>query len=248
MNLKLLSLVVVISFILLGFYFLERENSIEKKIDDIRVSAELGKVEAEYSLGGLYYKGLGVEKNINKSIYWFKKAAKQGYPNAAYNLGVVYNNPLLDIYDRNEAEKWFLVAANYNHSLAMYNLGFFYSDSRNKKKFSLEKSNRFYEKSLQEGYVRSAIGLGKNYQRDSEIQDLTKSDKYYSIAVNDRNEEALYLLGKLHVENKLFFNREKYGWKLLLVAESSGYEKAIEYIIKHQDNSVLKQLKNSNQW
>jgi hypothetical protein len=45
-------------------------------------AAELGGVEAHYCMGGLYYKGLGVEKDEKKSVYHWEQASIGGHPHA----------------------------------------------------------------------------------------------------------------------------------------------------------------------
>jgi TPR repeat protein len=45
-------------------------------------TTELGDVEAHACLGGLYYKGNGIEKDEKKAVYHFEQAAIGGEPNA----------------------------------------------------------------------------------------------------------------------------------------------------------------------
>eukprot|EP00984_Skeletonema_dohrnii_P026617 scaffold15968_cov70-Skeletonema_dohrnii-CCMP3373.AAC.3 len=50
-------------------------------------AAELGDVEAHYSLSCMYRDGLGVEKDRGKEIYHLEEAAISGHPDARFNLG-----------------------------------------------------------------------------------------------------------------------------------------------------------------
>lgn len=52
--------------------------------------AELGNVDAQYYLGGLYYKGEGVGQNYAKAVEWFSKSADQGNPKAQTDLAQCY--------------------------------------------------------------------------------------------------------------------------------------------------------------
>lgn len=45
---------------------------------------------AQYQLGVIYAKGIGVKKNEAEAIKWFKKAASNGSSDAAFNLGLMY--------------------------------------------------------------------------------------------------------------------------------------------------------------
>ena len=45
-------------------------------------AAEQGYDEAQYTLGWLYLRGIGVEQDVMQSRYWFRKAAEQGHERA----------------------------------------------------------------------------------------------------------------------------------------------------------------------
>ena len=52
--------------------------------------AALGNVDAQYNLGVVYDRGLGVVRNMVLARQWYEKAAMQGYAMVQYNLGVTY--------------------------------------------------------------------------------------------------------------------------------------------------------------
>lgn len=55
-----------------------------------RPLAEHGDADAQFSLGSLYYDGIGVPIDHTESSYWFHLAAEQGHAEAQYNLGNAY--------------------------------------------------------------------------------------------------------------------------------------------------------------
>ena len=55
-----------------------------------RKAAEQGDVMAQYSLGGMYFRGEGVSQNFTEAVKWFRKAAEQGDAYAQVNLGFMY--------------------------------------------------------------------------------------------------------------------------------------------------------------
>ena len=57
--------------------------------DYFKKGAALGDVEAHHSLGIMYDKGQGVEKDEEKAVYHFEIAAIGGHPAARYNLAVM---------------------------------------------------------------------------------------------------------------------------------------------------------------
>lgn len=47
---------------------------------------------AQRTLGEMYYKGEGTEKNLEQAFYWFRKSALEGVVGAKANLGYMYYN------------------------------------------------------------------------------------------------------------------------------------------------------------
>ena len=50
-------------------------------------AAENGDANSQYQLGGLFQKGLGVNRNNSTAIMWYRKAANQGHREARKRLG-----------------------------------------------------------------------------------------------------------------------------------------------------------------
>ena len=55
-----------------------------------RPLAEQGNAAAQYNLGFMYDKGLGVTQDYAEAARWYRKAAEQGHAGAQYNLGLMY--------------------------------------------------------------------------------------------------------------------------------------------------------------
>ena len=49
-----------------------------------------GDAKAQFFLGNMYYKGIGVPQDDGAAYKWFKKAAEQGLTRAQNNLGTLY--------------------------------------------------------------------------------------------------------------------------------------------------------------
>ena len=90
--------------------------------------AEQGDVDAQYSLGGMYYRGYGVPENNAKAVKWYRKAAEQGHADAQVNLGYMYDNGNGLPENDAEAVKWYLKAAEQGYVVAQFNLGIMYSN------------------------------------------------------------------------------------------------------------------------
>ncbi len=81
-------------------------------IRELRPLAEQGVAEAQFLLGVMYDKGLGVPQDYAEAVGWWRKAAEQGYAKAQYNLGVMYGNVLGVPQYYAQALMWFNLAAS----------------------------------------------------------------------------------------------------------------------------------------
>src|SRR5580704_8089110 len=55
-----------------------------------KAAADKGQPEAQYDLGLLYAKGLGVQRDLQVAQQWYEAAATQGNAQAEYSLGQMY--------------------------------------------------------------------------------------------------------------------------------------------------------------
>ena len=53
--------------------------------------AEQGNAAAQFNLGVMYDKGIGVPQNHKTAVKWYTLAAKQGNAHAQTNLGLMYD-------------------------------------------------------------------------------------------------------------------------------------------------------------
>ena len=68
--------------------------------------AEKGMAPAQESMGLLYYRGDGVEKDEKKAAEWYRKAAEQGRGRACFNLAIFYERGIGVEKDLAEALRW----------------------------------------------------------------------------------------------------------------------------------------------
>eukprot|EP01037_Dinobryon_pediforme_P002494 gene2494-2533_t len=80
-------------------------------------AAELGDLDACYSLALLYKNGLGVEKNLPEAVKWLAKAAQEKHVNSMIELGLMQFNGLGTERDETSAARWFLKAAELNNAI-----------------------------------------------------------------------------------------------------------------------------------
>ena len=91
------------------------------EIDALRVRAEAGDAEAQYSLGLIYDNGRGVPQDDAEAVRWYRLAADQGYASALTILGVMYATGQGVPVDDVQAHLWYDLAASRGSILAARN-------------------------------------------------------------------------------------------------------------------------------
>ncbi len=86
-----------------------------------RALAESGNAKAQYNVGILYEKGLGVPKDTRQAYVWYEKAAVQGLAFAQNNLGAMYEDGLVVEADYVQADMWYLLSGKQGNEVANRN-------------------------------------------------------------------------------------------------------------------------------
>lgn len=87
-----------------------------------QLSADKGFAPAEYRLGSVYEKGVGVDRDIAKARQYYEQAADQGNASAMHNLAVLHASGALGQQDYSAAANWFTKAANLGITDSQFNL------------------------------------------------------------------------------------------------------------------------------
>jgi hypothetical protein len=100
-----------------------KSKDIQKAIQLLSKSADMGFSLAQAELGLCYLTGEGVTKNTQKGAALLKKAADQGFPSAMFNLANCYNQGIGVPQSDSMAHQWYLKAAENGNVDAQYNVG-----------------------------------------------------------------------------------------------------------------------------
>lgn len=131
---------------------LYQEGDYDGAFEYLTKATESGDVDGHYSLGNMYWKGEGVEKDWKKSIYHWERAAIGGHSKARYFLAVMEaSNGNVD-----RAVKHYIISANLGYELSMKALWGSYS-SGNITKEDLDATLRTHQ---------AAIDAAKSEHRD----------------------------------------------------------------------------------
>ena len=92
-----------------------RENKEARLIEAVngyRIAAERGDIEAQYTLGDLYYFGHeGVPQDIAEAARWYRSAAEQGEPTSQMWLAIAYHHGERGLpQDYSKAARWYRLA------------------------------------------------------------------------------------------------------------------------------------------
>ena len=90
--------------------------------------AKQGDVRAQYNIGVLYDRGLGVPQNYAEATRWYGIAAERGHVDAQANLGFAYEQGRGVAQDFAQAAKWYRKAAERGDVVAQANLGTLYAN------------------------------------------------------------------------------------------------------------------------
>ena len=128
--------------------------------------AAVGNKDAQYYLGGLYYKGEGVEQNYEKAAAWFQKSADQGNPKAQTDLAQCYLLGYGVEKDSVVAIGWYRRAAAQGYAPAAFNLA------------AMITSGTGTERDLVEAHMWATIAMskfsGEDYTSAARIRYSTK--------------------------------------------------------------------------
>ena len=119
-------------------------------------AAQQGDMEAQFYLGHLYRKGVGVTLNKEESFKWLTKSAEQGHIRAQFNLGLMYASGYGVTKNIPEAIKWYRVSAQQGNPEAQYFLGRMYHKGQ-----GLTQSNDEAIKWYKVAAGNSGHGIGK---------------------------------------------------------------------------------------
>src|ERR1700733_6839918 len=87
-------------------------------VREFKIGVDRGEADAQFNLGIMYARGLGVEKDISEAWRLFQLAAAQGNAQAQFRLGVRSAQGWGVQQDFGQASKWYLLSANQGDTYA----------------------------------------------------------------------------------------------------------------------------------
>ena len=125
-------------------------------------SAERGESAAQYALGEIYARGIGVPQNYDEALRWYRRAAEQGHAGAEFKMGRSYAKGFGVARDKVEAVNWYRKAADQGHAKAQYMIAMMYTLGLVGPRDYVE-AIKWHRKAADQGHGRAQLMLGKMY-------------------------------------------------------------------------------------
>lgn len=168
-------------------------------IDWFTQAAKKGNLDAQCSLGDLYYNGDCVKENRKEAHKWYRKAAQQGHAAAQYSFGWDFYYGEGVIQDREKAFKWFSLSAQQDYPQAQVELGDYYCQGYIVEQ-NYVKGIELYKKAAVRGELRALFRIAAAYVEG--MNDYTEAAKWYRKSAKQGNWLACYRLGQFYREGK----------------------------------------------
>jgi TPR repeat protein/serine/threonine protein kinase len=160
--------------------------------------AESGDRDAQFGLGWLYDRGLGVGRDEEKAGAWYQKAAEKGHVLAQLNLGSMYEYGAGVPQSYEQAFKWYKQAADQDDPDAQNHVGVAYARGQ-----GVERDDTaavlWYEKAAKHGFAKAQKNLGDMYATNRGVQrDDREALRLYYQAAEQRHPDAEFNVGYWH--------------------------------------------------
>ena len=184
--------------------------------------AEKGVPQAQYNLGLLYARGLGVPKDPAKAAELYQQASNYGIVQAQYNLAHCYLNGIGLPKDEDQAISWFQKAADLGDPNAANNLA---TILEHRKDYA--NAMKWYKKAAGEGLPKAQFNLGQMYDLGLGMpQDFVEAANWYQKAADQGDAGGLCNLAILYYNGQgVPVDRVK-AYQFFMLAFKAGDERA----------------------
>lgn len=216
-----LSLSLLVSFMFTSCEPLGSDSKAKEWTEFLKEKAQAGESAAQYSLGEMYWDGVGVRKDYVEAAKWYRKAAEQGYIEAQRMLGLMYDLDIGVAEDGVEAAKWYRMAAEQGDADAQFNLGRMYYQGDGVPKDDLE-AVKWMRAVAEQGYAGARWFIGVMYVNSRDFNDMEPAELARQVV--EQGNAPAYDDGEGVSKNDM----EAYVWVLL--AKGQGIEEADKVI------------------
>jgi TPR repeat protein len=160
-----------------------------------RPIADQGNGDAQYNLGLMYDKGLGVRTDAPTAANWYRKAANLGIADAQCDLGILYAEGRGVPRDYAAAVGWFQRAADQGDARAQWSLGTMYIEGHGVVQ-SYAEAMKWNRKAADQGFADAQQNVGTMYAKGQGVpKDAAEAVKWYQLSADQGLASAQFMLG-----------------------------------------------------
>lgn len=152
-------------------------------------AADQGQPEAQYNLGILYLRGLGVQKDAQEAFRLFHAAADRGLVDAQFQVGLMREKGTGVQQNYGEAQHWYALSAARGDSEAETALAGLYEQGYGVQK-DLALAVYWYSRAAEQGHVSAQARLGACYAGKSSGHSLEKAYFWLTLAAKEDPDAA----------------------------------------------------------
>ena len=165
--------------------------SYDQALKWLRLAADENYTDAQYELGDLYSRGLGVSENPEEANRLFGLAAQKGLARAQNQIGLRYKQGIGVAKDENMAFQWFSSAAEQNYAPALFNVGLCYAEGIGLSEKNDSTAFEYFRRAAEQGNVSAQYELGVRYAEGTGVRaNSRKAREWLTKAGNAGNEQA----------------------------------------------------------
>ncbi len=223
-----------------------REGLYEVALNRFQESAAEGYPPAQYHLGFMYDKGLGVKKDHAVAAIWYTRAAQQGYAYAQNNLAELYRQGLGVKKDLQQAAKWYREAARRGILNAQFSLAEMYRRGQGIKK-DLRLAEKWLLKAAERGYTDAQTELGLMYYHGKDVKrNYIQAAKWFKRAANQGHVKAQHMLGLFYMQGIGGLGKNRIRAFVWLSLAARQDQQSGEYLRKLRRSLSDKELSKAN--
>lgn len=188
--------------------------------------AKTNNAAAQFSVGTMLMKGVGVAKNYEDAARWFRKAAARGHAKAQYNLGLLVAKGAGTKQDPALARHWFAQSAELGFAPAQHRLGMvLLGDNMNDPDH--ESARTWLMRAADAGNVPAAYTLGfVHYHGIGGVKNYDKARERFEQAAAGWDRNGQFYLGKMYLNGDGVDVELLESYKWFDLAASAGHEDA----------------------
>ena len=153
---------------------------------------------AQFNLGMMYKRGMGVAQDHTEAVRWYRLAADQGDADGQVSLGEMYDNGTGVSQDQAKAARLYRLAADQGDAGGQVSLGVMYDNGTGVPQDHAE-AVRLYRLAADQGDAGAQSNLGVSYEHGMGVpQDHTEAVRFYRLAADQGNAGGQCGLGVMY--------------------------------------------------